>query len=166
MPLRWTEILAKYQCHGVRNKFKWIRIPSLPVRFNFWRLGVVGLREVHPVGDDTPRAEMQRGWGDAGGCLAAAPGSIRPGQGLLKSQQWKTGRAQVVALMWVPSWINRPVTYLRCGACRKEALTHGNGVTIGIHLFCQCLNPGLGRLAEVEAGTPGDCFTGIVVTAL
>lgn len=55
------------------------------------------------VGDDSPHVEMQRGRGDAGGCLTAAPGIIRPGEGLLKSQWWKTGRAQVVAVMWAPS---------------------------------------------------------------
>lgn len=152
MPLRWAEILAKYQCHGVRNKFKWIGIPSVPVHFNIWRLGVVGLWEVHSVGDDTPHAEMQRGQSDAGRCLPAAPGSICSGQCLLKSQRWKIGRAQAVASMWAPSWIDRPATYLPCRACRREALACGNGVTIGIHLSCQCLNPGLGMLVELEAG--------------
>lgn len=46
---------------------------------------VGGLWEVHPVGDGTPREEMQRDRGDAGGHLGAAPSSIRLGQGLLKS---------------------------------------------------------------------------------
>lgn len=107
-----------------------------------------------------------RGQGDAGGHLAAAPSSIKPDQGLLKSQRWKITRAQAVASMWAPSWINRPAAYPQCRACRREALAHGNGVTTGICLSCQCLNPRLGKLAELEAGTPRDCFAGIAVAAL
>lgn len=118
------------------------------------------------MGDDAARAEAQKDRGDEGGRLAAAPGSIRPGQGLLKSRWCKIGRAQAVASMWAPGWINCLAKYLCCRACRKEALAHGSGVTTGIHLSCQCLNPGLGRLVELEAGTPGDCFAGTAVAAL
>lgn len=66
------------------------------------------------MGDDAARAEAQKGRGDEGGRLAAAPGSIRPAQGLLKSRWCKLGRAQVVASMWAPGWINCLAKYLCC----------------------------------------------------
>lgn len=61
--------------------------------------------------------------------------SIRSRQGLLKRQQWKIGRTQVVALMGSSSWINGPVSYLRCRACRRDVLAHGVGQPQG----CLCL---------------------------
>lgn len=60
--------------------------------------------------------------------------------------------------------INWLMSYLQFQACRREALAHGNGVTTGVQLLCQCLNPDLERLVELKSGTSllcwhcGGCF--------
>lgn len=164
MSLCWTEILAKYWHHGIWSKFEWLRFhPHLC-------LFVVISEDLLLVGSGKSilwvMALLLQRYKETGECLTVAPGNIRPGWGLPKSRRWKTGSAQAVTLMWAPSWINELVTYLWCRVCRKEALAHGNGVTAGMHLSCQCLNLHLERLAELEGGSAEDCFAGIAEAAL
>lgn len=90
--------------------------------------------------------------------------NIRPGQGFLKSQRWKIGRAQVVALMWASSWIDEVMTYLWCRAYRREVLlAHGVGHLQGY--LCAGVLTWVCDSCRTGTGTPGDCFTVIVVAA-
>lgn len=91
--------------------------------------------------------------------------SIRPGQGFLKSQQWKIGRrTQVVALMWASSWIDELMIILWCRAYRREVLlAHGVGQLQGY--LCAGVLTWICEGCRAGTGTPGDGFTVIVVAA-